>query len=138
MGRRSHLHISTVAVHMVKYLHSADRGDFFDIMDYLGNKQGRCYEIGSALKLDEDRLDRIRAECLLNNNKALRQIISDWLKKNYNTERHGPPTWKALVKAAKSPSGGNDTELAEKIAKDHPAQSSQCTSNVSKETTAFT
>ena len=111
---------------------------FFDIMEYLGNKQGRCYEIGSDLKLDEDRLDRIRAECPLNNNKALRQIISDWLKKNYNTERHGLPTWKALVKAVKSSSGGNDTELAEKIAKDHPAQSSQCTSNVSKETTAFT
>ena len=77
---------------MIKYLHSADSEDFHDILEYLVNKQGRCYEIGSALKLDEDRLARIRAECPLNNNKALRQIINDWLKKNYNTERHGLPT----------------------------------------------
>ena len=113
-------------VHMIKYLHSADSDDLFDILEYLRNKQGKCYDIGSALRLGQDRLAKIRSECPHDSNKALREIINDWLKKNYNTERHGLPTWNALVKAVKSPFGGDDPELAEKIAKDHPAQPSQC------------
>ena len=61
----------------------------------------------------------------MNNTKALKTIINDWLKKNYNVEKHGPPTWKALVKAVQSPYGGDDSELAEKIAKEHPARPSE-------------
>ena len=94
-------------------------------MKYLENKQGKCYEIGSALRLDESRLARIQSKCPCNTTKALRMIINDWLKRNYNTERHGPPTWKALVKAIKFPFGGDDPELAERIARDHPVQSSE-------------
>ena len=102
-----------------------DIDDLFDVLDYLGNKHGKCYEIGSALGLDKSRLARIQSECLFNANKALRVIISNWLKQNYDTARHGPPTWKALVKAIKSPFGGDDPELAERIARDHPVQSSE-------------
>ena len=104
---------------------SAGSDDLCVVQEYLGSKRAKCYAIGSALGLDQNRLDNIQSECVLNNTKAMRTIINDWLKKNYNTERHGPPTWKALVKAVKSPIGGDDTELAEKIAKDHPAQPSE-------------
>ena len=99
-----------------------DSGDLFDVLEYLENKQGKCYEIGSALRLDETRLAKIQSDCPYDTARALR--INDWLKKEYNTERHGPPTWKALVKAVKSPFAGDDPKLAEKIAKDHPSQPS--------------
>ena len=50
--------------------------------------------------------------------KALRRIITEWLKCNYNIKKHGRPTWKVLADAVKT--GGNNTVLAEKIARDHP------------------
>ena len=31
--------------------------DRYDVLEYLGDQQAKCYEIGSALKLDADRLD---------------------------------------------------------------------------------
>ena len=105
---------------------SADSEDLHDVLDYLGEKQGKCYDIGGALRLSEDRLAKIRSECPSNNNtEALRMIIDDWLRKKYTTKRHGLPTWKALVKAVKSPFGGDDPELAERIAKHHPPQPSE-------------
>ena len=42
---------------------------------------------------------------------ALKTILNDWLKNIHDTERHGHPTWKALVKAVKSPYGGDNSEL---------------------------
>ena len=110
---------------MIFFSVSAGSDDLFDVLEYLENKQGKCYEIGSALRLDETRLEKIQSECPGDTTKALRKIINDWLKRNYNTERHAPPTWKALVKAVKSLFGGDDTELAEKIAKDHPLKPSE-------------
>ena len=106
---------------------SAGSVDLYDVLKYLGNKQGKCYDIGSALRLGEDRLAKIQSEFPGDTTRALVTIIDDWLIKNYDTKRHGDPTWKALVKAVKSPSGGDDKELAEEIAKDHPAQPSEGT-----------
>ena len=48
------------------------------------------------------------------------KVITDWLKRNYNVKRFGPPTWKALVEAVQATTGGYKA-LAEKIAKLHPA-----------------
>ena len=44
----------------------------------------------------------------------------NWLRGNYDTEMHGPPTWKMLVEAVRAPTGGNNTALAKRIARDHP------------------
>ena len=90
------------------------------MLDYLNREQAKCYDIGSALKVKPSSLETIEKECVLDYNKALRRIITQWLKRNYDTERFGPPTWKVLVEAVKSPKGGDNVALAEKIAKDHP------------------
>ena len=110
---------------MISVSVSAGQDDLLDVLEYLVNKQGKCYEIGSALKLDKDRLARIQSEYPDDTTRALIMIISDWLMWNYNTEWHGYPTWKVFAKAVKSPFGGNDTQLAEKIAKDHPLKPSE-------------
>ena len=94
--------------------------DFYEVLTCLIQEQTKCYEIGTALKVKQSALDRIEKECLLDYNKALRKVIAESLKRNYDTERYGPPTWKALVEAVKSPIGGDNAALAEKIAKDHP------------------
>ena len=46
---------------------------------------------------------------------CLRQILSEWLKRNYNVERHGEPTVAKLCKEVASRSGGQDKALAERV-----------------------
>ena len=49
------------------------------------------------------------------------KVISEWLKLNYDYKKYGLPSYKALVDAVENPFGGNNTALAEEIAKAHPA-----------------
>ena len=50
---------------------------------------------------------------------CLREVIVRWLRKTYDVDRHGPPTWRTLVKAVSDKAGGNNPALAEEIAKEH-------------------
>ena len=71
----------------------------------------------TALGLPAEERHATRVE---NNNdcdKCLMATIEIWLKQNYDTERHGKPSWKMLVQAVCDPGGGNNRELAERIAK---------------------
>ena len=43
-----------------------------------------------------------------------------WLRQSYNIEKYGPPTWRKLVEAVGSPTGGNNRALAKGIASRHP------------------
>jgi hypothetical protein len=52
---------------------------------------------------------------------ALYGTLKLWLQQKYDTERFGPPTWRTLVEAVDQKAGGNNNELAKKIASNHPA-----------------
>ena len=81
--------------------------------------------IGLALRLDPDLLRRIRCnntdveDCLVD-------VLTQWLKKAYNTSVFGDPSWKLLVEAVAHPAGGNDCALADKIAKKYNGQYCVC------------
>ena len=49
----------------------------------------------------------------------LREVLTHWLNRNYDTQKYGVPSWRLLCAAAASPIGGADPALAEKIASDH-------------------
>jgi hypothetical protein len=49
---------------------------------------------------------------------SLQDGLTHWLKMNYDTDMHGPPSWRKLVEAVDNPAGGRDHALALKIAKD--------------------
>ena len=51
---------------------------------------------------------------------CLQAVVVKWLQKNYNYQRHGPPTWRMLVESVGDPAGGDNCALAEVIAKKHP------------------
>ena len=74
--------------------------------------------IGSALGLPASVAETIKRD---HNNVAerLKATIDEWLKKNYDTVKHGEPSWKKLVQAVSHPCGGNNRALAEQIAKNH-------------------
>ena len=93
--------------------------DYFDILDELQDVQAQCFKIGIRLKLMPSTLDVIRKE-KLDHAESLEKIIDTWLiKKNYNTQKFGEPSWRALVKAVADPLGGDHKALAAKIATKH-------------------
>lgn len=96
----------------------ADEDDLGDILSYLKDAQARCYHIGSALGLKQDILDTIKQEST-DHAEALTKIITNWLRKNYNFDRFGEPTWKRLAEAMNSSVGGGNTALAMEIVEDH-------------------
>ena len=48
--------------------------------------------------------------------------LKEWLQRNYNTEKHGSPTWRKLVAAVDNSSGGNNHVLAQEVAKKHKGE----------------
>ena len=90
------------------------------MIGYIKDLKANYYTVGTSLKLKLNTVEGIKKE-KLDQAEALLRIINEWLSKNYNWKKFGKPTWKALVEAVASPMGGNNTDLALKIARDHPA-----------------
>jgi len=72
-----------------------------------------------ALGLRPAVADTISATHCGNPKQCLREVIIKWLRKTYDVDRHGPPTWRTLVKAVSDRAGGDNPALAEEIAKGH-------------------
>ena len=51
--------------------------------------------------------------------RALYEMLKLWLQQKYDAERFGLPTWRMLVEAVDQEAGGNNNELAKKIASNH-------------------
>ena len=51
--------------------------------------------------------------------RALYEMLKLWLQQKYDAERFGLPTWRMLVEAVDKEAGGNNNELAKKIASNH-------------------
>ena len=52
---------------------------------------------------------------------CLTSVVKEWLKRNYNEKKFGPPTWQRLVKALSDITGGANMALASDIAKKYKA-----------------
>ena len=103
--------------------HFSDISDLFDVHYELMNVAHNWRGVGKALRLHPDLLKRIMAnhsDVVI----CLEEALTEWLKKSYDTDRFGPPSWKLLVSAVAHPAGGNDRALAEQIAKNHNGKSS--------------
>ena len=75
--------------------------------------------IGAALRLKSDVLENIDARCSGDPCACLSEIVTEWLKRNYNVEKFGEPTWKRLVEVVIHPAGGANSVLARDIARRH-------------------
>ena len=74
--------------------------------------------LGLALRLHPGTLDTIEADCR-DVQSRLREVLTQWLKKDYDTRRFGAPSWQLLVAAVAHPAGGNNPALAHTIAHNH-------------------
>ena len=77
--------------------------------------------IGIALRLKANTLDGIQTKNCGDPTACLTSVVKEWLKRNYNVERFGEPTWQWLVKVVGDPAGGADKALARHIATRHMA-----------------
>ena len=92
--------------------------DLFYVKSELETVIDRWKYIGLALGLTLDQVKRIERENR-DLEDCLTEVLTLWLKRNYNTERFGEPSWEMLARAVGHRSGGNNTALAQEIAKIH-------------------
>ena len=108
---------------LILMLPFTDISDLFDVHYELMNVAHNWRGVGKALRLHPDLLKRIEEDSP-DSMRRLEEALTEWLKKSYDTDRFGPPSWKLLVSAVAHPAGGNDRALAEQIAKNHNGKSS--------------
>ena len=90
--------------------------DLQDVRSALETVIERWKPIGLTLRLTPDQLDvieRDKVKC----DDCLTEVLTLWLKRNYNTEKFGEPSWEMLARAVGHRSGGNNSALASEIAK---------------------
>ena len=101
------------------YLPACD--DLPDVYREVYTVAARWSDISCALYLPISQEEAIRKETRGDDSAhCLRMVLSRWLRKSYNYDKYGLPTWRMLVKAVGDPFGGNDCALAETIANRHP------------------
>ena len=98
------------------YPYISDEDDQADVEEALENVQGRWRKIGTQLHVKTGRLDEFRTQNLEPSD-AMSMVVLEYLKRNYNVEKFGAPTWMKIVDAVRKPAGGNNNAEADKIAK---------------------
>ena len=73
-------------------------------------------DVGITLGLSSSKLKVIGHDCVRDAKRALGRVIQTWLEQSYNVDRFGLPSWRSLVKAVDSHTGGDNHVLAKKIA----------------------
>ncbi|CAI8020091.1 hypothetical protein GBAR_LOCUS12024, partial [Geodia barretti] len=89
--------------------------DLFTVCSELVGVAHKWKKVGLALRLDPNFLNRINAK-QNDVEDNLSDVLEEWLKKSYDTESFGDPSWKLLVDAVAHPVGGKDRALAMEIA----------------------
>ena len=100
----------------------SDEGDILDVFEEVVSLAGRWPSISFALRLLPSDKDTIARSCRDIPGDCLREVLSKWLQRCYDTTRHGPPTWQMLVAAVANSAGGDNPGLAREIARSHPGE----------------
>ena len=67
--------------------------DHFDVLTEMMPVAGSWKTIGSGLRIDYGRLNIIQTDNPGNARECLSEMLTCWLKRNYNVEKFGEPTW---------------------------------------------
>ena len=93
--------------------------DIHDVCDAVHKLSGRWSDLCFGLKLSPSDEEAIRETCSGYPKKQLREVLKIWLRKKYNYQKYGHPSWQFLVRAIGDQSGADDCALAETIGKKH-------------------
>ena len=93
--------------------------DHFDILTEMMAVAGNWKTVGRGLRIDSGRLNMIQESNFGKPRECLSEMLTCWLNRNYNVERFGEPTWRAVVKVVAHPAAGDNHALALTIAGKH-------------------
>ena len=98
---------------------NVDSDCLFDVESEVIDIAARWEPFGSALRIPPAKLSTIKATPGSTPESCLKNTLLEFLKKNYDTEKYGEPSWRLIVHAVAARAGGNNVELALEIAKNH-------------------
>ena len=101
------------------YNNYVEEGGLRTVYDVVLPVSSKWYRFCISLGLRASRLDSIAKNNPNSTDDCLLDGLKDWVKKNYETEKHGHPTWRKLVEAVDNSSGGENHALALEIAEEH-------------------
>lgn len=97
----------------------ADSDSLFDIESEVIDIAAKWESFGLALRIPQAKLSTIKATPGSTPESCLKATLLEFLKKNYNTGMYGEPSWRLVVTAVAQRAGGDNVELALKIARKH-------------------
>ena len=97
--------------------------DHFDILTEMMAVAGSWKTVGRGLRIDSGHLNVIQESNSGKPKECLSEMLTCWLNRNYNVERFGEPTWRAVVKVVAHPAAGDNCALALSIAEQHSGNS---------------
>lgn len=106
-------------------MHVAE-SDLREVCEEVGSIKCRYYNFGVVLGLPAIELEAIQRVFEKDITICLTKVLLLWLRQKYNVKSLGPPTWRRLVEAVDSSTGGDNHKLAKEIASRHPR--GNCTS----------
>ena len=107
------------------YLPTGEK-DLFDVLAELMLVVGRWKAIGEGLRLDLGTLEQIETMDNRNPRNCMSATLKQWLRRNYDVEQFGEPTWRAVVKVVGHSAAGNNCALAMSIAGKHAGITYKC------------
>ena len=96
---------------------STGEQDLHDVLSAAIEVAARWKYIGDMFQLSPGTLDAIEIANHYQPNDCLREVILRWLRGSGSS--HSPPTWRRVVEVVGSPTGGNNPQLARRIASQH-------------------
>ena len=93
--------------------------DHFDILTEMTPIASSWKAIGRGLQIEPGRLETINENNSGKPKECLSEMLTCLLNRNYNVERFGEPTWRAVVKVVAHPAAGDNCALALSIAGKH-------------------
>ena len=97
---------------------NAEECDLSAVSSAVSSIGGRLNTFAIQLGLFPDTVEVVEKECAAVSER-LQKILSEWLRRNYDTKLHGLPSWRLLCTAVASEAGGRDMRLASEIADQH-------------------
>ena len=96
-----------------------DIDDLLEVKTELIDIAAKWNKFGEALNIKKATLDQIKQECGSDTEECLDQTLQVFLKMNYDTKKYGQPSWKLIVQALAHRGGGNNKDMALKVAGEH-------------------
>ena len=96
---------------------STGEQDLHDVLSVAIEVAARWKYIGDMFQLSPGTLDTIEIANHYRPDDCLREAILRWLRGSGSS--HSPPTWRRVVEVVGCPTGGNNPELARRIAAQH-------------------